>query len=47
MFNSKSKFFSCCVIDEIAAAQQHGLGNELVEELMRAYFCEEKFINDR
>mmetsp|Transcript_37811 Transcript_37811/g.106843 ORF Transcript_37811/g.106843 Transcript_37811/m.106843 type:complete len:184 (-) Transcript_37811:229-780(-) len=31
----------------IAAAQERGVGNEVVEELMRAYFSEEKFINDR
>mmetsp|Transcript_17708 Transcript_17708/g.46075 ORF Transcript_17708/g.46075 Transcript_17708/m.46075 type:complete len:181 (+) Transcript_17708:199-741(+) len=31
----------------IAAAQQEGKADTVVEELMKAYFCDEKFINDR
>uniref|UniRef100_A0A7S1SU86 DSBA-like thioredoxin domain-containing protein n=1 Tax=Tetraselmis chuii TaxID=63592 RepID=A0A7S1SU86_9CHLO len=31
----------------IAAAQKEGKADAVVEELMRNYFCEEKFINDR
>mmetsp|Transcript_15634 Transcript_15634/g.37141 ORF Transcript_15634/g.37141 Transcript_15634/m.37141 type:complete len:209 (-) Transcript_15634:1345-1971(-) len=31
----------------VAAAERVGLGSALVEELMKGYFTEEKFINDR
>jgi predicted DsbA family dithiol-disulfide isomerase len=34
-------------VEQIAAAQKEGKADAVVEELMRNYFCEEKFINDR
>lgn len=34
-------------LPQIAAAQQEGKADTVVEELMKAYFCDEKFINDR